>query len=92
MLLTHKLRKSLLEYYYLETFLLMFIYVVIGYAIDPDDVLMIDKDFSFLSIILAIITLFHGISSGIFAMLIFAIVMKYFYIDLNIFTILKSLY
>jgi hypothetical protein len=68
----------------------MFIYVVIGYAIDPDDVLMIDKDFSFLSIILAIITLFHGISSGIFAMLIFAIVMKYFYIDFKYFYYLKE--
>ncbi len=89
--MSKKVREFLFKYAHLETILLMILYVIVGYISSPQDILMIDVDFSFLTIVLAIITLFHGISSGLLAMAIVIIVMHYSYEEFQYFYYLKEL-
>lgn len=79
-----------MEYPYVETTIIMFLYLFIGYIIDPHDVLLINMDFSLLTILLAIITLFHGVSSGFLAMVILAFAIEYFYTEFKYIYYLKE--
>jgi len=76
MLLTSKQREDVFKYAYLETTIIIGSYVGIGYLVNSEDILMFESDFSFVSILLAIITLFHGMSSGVFAIVLIGIAMK----------------
>lgn len=90
MILTHNLRKYFFQYPYIETIFIVMAYLALGYYINPEDMLMLQVDFSFLTIILAIITLFHGISSGLLAMIILAIAMQYGYKESQFFYFLRE--
>ncbi len=85
-----KAKEYFFRYSYIETTIVIVSFLGIGYAIDPEDIFMLNMDFSFLAIILAVITLFHGISSGFLAMLILAIVMHYAYAEFQYFYYLKE--
>ena len=67
------------EYAYLETFTLVFIFLGIGYLINPQDVCMFDSEISFILILLAVITLFHGFENGLFALFLLALAIWLFY-------------
>lgn len=90
MLLSNSLREKFFKYPYIETIFIIAGYLLIGYYVSPDDMLMLKIDFSFLTIVLAIITLFHGISSGLLAMLILAVVTQYGYKEPNFFLFLRE--
>jgi hypothetical protein len=49
------------------------------YTFNPHDVCLLDSKIPYLLIILAVITLFHGFESGMFAMGLIAFIMWYFY-------------
>lgn len=55
------------------------IYLLIGYYTDPEDVCMLKGDLFLLAILMAVITLFHGIVDGLLGMTVIAIAMKLFY-------------
>lgn len=67
------------DYAYLETLIILAIYLGIGYLINPADICMLDGEISYILILLAIITLFHGFENGILAVGIIAFAMWYFY-------------
>ncbi len=70
---------KLKEYAYLETFILVSIYLGIGYIVNPDNICMLNGQVSYILILLSIITLFHGFENGIFALGLIALAMWYFY-------------
>lgn len=67
------------EYAYFETFIIVTAYLVIGYLINPNDICMLNGEVSYILILLAIITLFHGFENGILSITIIAFVMWFFY-------------
>ena len=71
--------KSLHDHSYSETFIILGVYLSIGYLIDPDDICLVNGEVSYILIILAIITLFHGFENGILAIFIIAGAMWAFY-------------
>lgn len=71
--------KKLHDYAYFETIVIVFLYLAIGYIVDPFDICMTSGNIPYMLIILAIITLFHGFESGMIAMGILASAMWYFY-------------
>ncbi|MDQ7066884.1 MAG: hypothetical protein Q9M40_02150 [Sulfurimonas sp.] len=64
------LLKFLHEYAYIETIIMVTMYLGVGYLIDNKDICMLNSDISFILILLAIITLFHGFENGILALTI----------------------
>jgi hypothetical protein len=79
MLLTHKLRLAISYYSYVETGALMAGFFTLGYIIDPHDPALIYSGLAYITFVMSIITLFHGISNGLFAVFGLAAVMKFFY-------------
>ncbi|MDF1878377.1 hypothetical protein JHD46_01845 [Sulfurimonas sp. SAG-AH-194-C20] len=73
------LLKILHEYAYMETIVMVTIYLSIGYLIDNKDICMLNTDVSFILILLSVITLFHGFENGILALSVLAIAMWLFY-------------
>ncbi len=71
--------KKMHDYAYNETIILLAIYLIIGYAINPKDICILNTKIPFLIMLLSIITLFHGFESGVLAIGIIAIVIWYFY-------------
>jgi len=71
--------KFLHAYAYAETFIIVTLYLGIGYLIDPTDICMLDGQISYVLILLAIITLFHGFENGVLTLGIIAIAMWAFY-------------
>jgi hypothetical protein len=67
------------KYAYIETFVIIGLFFLIGYLVSPQDICLLQQDVPYLIIILAIITLFHGFESGFIAMTMVAFVMWYFY-------------
>lgn len=72
-----------IDHSFIETISIVLLYLAVGYLLDPLDILMIHFDFSSLTIVLAIVTLFHGISSGLLAMLLIGITMQYGYSEFH---------
>ncbi len=70
-------------YPYLETTVVLAVYLLIGHAVDPQDPLLFDSSVAYLSILLTIVTLFHGLPSGLLAVAIVGGAMKYFYPDFD---------
>ena len=71
--------KYIHKYAYAETLALVSLFLLIGYYIDPKDIVLLDSDVPYVVIILAIITLFHGFESGVLALTIISLVMWLFY-------------
>jgi len=67
------------EHAYLETFIIVTTYLVLGYLIDPQDICMLNGEISYILILLAIITLFHGFENGVLSMTIIAFAMWFNY-------------
>ena len=67
------------EYAYLETLIIVTAYLFLGYLIDPQDICMLNGQISYILILLAIITLFHGFENGILSMAIIAFAMWFSY-------------
>lgn len=67
------------KYSYLETFVLVVFYLVIGYLIDSKDVCILNGQVSYILILLSIITLFHGFENGLLALGLIGIAMWIFY-------------
>jgi hypothetical protein len=76
MLLTNKIRRQIFRFSYVETISIVFIYLLIGYMVTPDDICMLESGRTFLTILLAIITLFHGVANGLLAIAIIGIAMN----------------
>jgi len=79
MLLTHKFRQVTSKYSYLETLVLIILFCALGYMFDPNDPLLIQNDTIYIIIAMMIITMFHGISNGLFALFLVSIGMIFFY-------------
>ncbi len=71
--------KILHSYAYVETLIIVGIYLLIGFFINPDDICMLNDEISYILILLAIITLFHGFENGVLTLGILAVAMWYFY-------------
>jgi len=67
------------KYVYIETFLILGLFFLLGYFISPNDICFLDQKIPYLIVILALITLFHGFQSGFIAMSMTTFVMWYFY-------------
>jgi len=67
------------EYAYLETLIIVTAYLFLGYLIDPQDICMLNGQISYILILLAIITLFHGFENGILSIAIIAFAMWFSY-------------
>ena len=63
------------KYAYFETVVIVALYLGIGYLIDINDICILKTDISYILILLAVITLFHGFENGMLALGILAIVM-----------------
>ena len=66
-------------YSYFETLLLTFTYLCVGYLLNPSDICIMGGEFSYILILLSIITLFHGFENGMLGVGIVAFAMWYFY-------------
>lgn len=70
-----KIEALLHRYAYIETFVITALYVGIGYFVDNEDPLLLHGQIPYLIILLAVITLFHGMESGVFALTLVTTVM-----------------
>ena len=66
-------------YAYAETLIIVSLYLFVGYLIDPNDICLLDGEVSYILILLAVITLFHGFENGILAVSIIAAAMWFAY-------------
>ncbi len=73
------LLEFLTKHAYTETVIITVLYLILGYMIDPNDVCMVEKDAPYLIMFLAVITLFHGLESGILSLTIITVTMWFFY-------------
>ena len=67
------------DYSYAETLVIIAVYLIVGYLIDPTDVCILNGDISYILILLSVITLFHGFENGILTVAILAVAMWFFY-------------
>ena len=73
------LLKKLHDYAYVESLIIILIYLTAGYVIDPDDICLINGEVSYILILLAVVTLFHGFESGMLTTGVLALALWYFY-------------
>ena len=71
--------ESIHKYAYLETLSITILYLGIGYLLDPGDICLLNSQVSFMLIIIAIITLFHGFENGLLSVGVFTFAMWFFY-------------
>lgn len=67
------------DYAYVETLIIVGLYLGVGYLIDPTDICILHAQISYILILLTIITLFHGFENGVLTLSILAFAMWYFY-------------
>jgi len=79
MLLSNKARELFAPYPYIETILIISLYLSIGFWVDPKDICMLESPLLPMTIMLAVVTLFHGASSGLLAIAAMGIAMKFTY-------------
>lgn len=72
-------REYVQKYAYLETLIIVTLYLFIGFLINPDDICLLGYKVPYLVILLAVITLFHGFENGIFAVSVISLVIWTFY-------------
>ncbi len=70
-----KIEALLHRYAYIETFVITILYAGVGYFIDKSDPLLLHGQVPYLIILLALITLFHGMESGVLALTLVTVVM-----------------
>jgi hypothetical protein len=58
------------DYAYFETIVIVSAYLLIGYLIDPNDICIFNSQISYVLILLAVITLFHGFENGMLTLAI----------------------
>jgi len=83
MLLSNKARQAVASYPYLETIVIVALYLGIGYLNNPEDICMLKSPLLPMTIMLAVITLFHGITSGLFGIAVMGAVMKFSYAEFH---------
>jgi len=71
--------EKLRQFAYFETILITCSYLFLGYMIDPDDICITQGSFSYMLVLLAVITLFHGFEKGMVAIAILAFGMYWGY-------------
>ena len=64
---------------YIETLVILFSYLLVGWLINPDDICILNGQISYILILLSVITLFHGFETGLLSISILAIFMWFFY-------------
>ncbi len=90
MLVRNHYRKKLTAgYSFLETALIVAFFLAMGYWNDPDDICMLHTPFSPVVVILAIVTLFHGITNGLFAFGAIGVAMKLAYAEFDLYRFLE---
>ena len=67
------------RYAYFETSIIVTLYLAFGFLVDSSDVCILDGEISYILILLAVITLFHGFENGILAVGMLAVAMWLFY-------------
>ena len=67
------------DYAYFETITIVTFYLLVGYAIDDQNICILNSDISYILILLAVITLFHGFENGMLALSIIAFTMWFAY-------------
>ncbi|WP_304544927.1 PelD GGDEF domain-containing protein [Sulfurimonas microaerophilic] len=72
-------REYIHKYAYIETLILVTLYVAIGYLINSEDPCLLSYKVPYLVILLAVITLFHGFENGVFAVSIISLTIWIFY-------------
>jgi len=77
--LKEKILQKIVQYSYLETVVIVFAYLGIGYAINPNDICILNGEVLYALIVLSMLTLFHGFENGMLAVAIIAIAMWLFY-------------
>ena len=60
---------------YIETIVIVILYVAIGYLVDHEDPLLLEGQIPYLIVLLAVLTLFHGMESGVLALTLVTLVM-----------------
>lgn len=73
------IREYIQQYAYVETLIIVTLYISMGYLINPDDLCLLNYKVPYLVILLAVITLFHGFENGIFAVSIISLMIWAFY-------------
>jgi len=72
---------KLQKYAYIETFSIVAVFLLLGYLFNPQDICFVHTQISFVLIILAIITLFHGFENGLIAIGMVSVAMWLFYTE-----------
>ena len=67
------------RYAYIETLIVTALYIAFGYFIDPADPLLLQGQIPYLLVLLAVMTLFHGMESGVLALTLLTLVMWGYY-------------
>ena len=70
---------TLQKYAYVETFVLVALFLGFGYLVNAQDVCMFGSSIPFMLILLSVITLFHGFENGLFALGLLALAIWLFY-------------
>jgi polysaccharide biosynthesis protein PelD len=73
------IREIVQKYAYVETLIIVTLYLTVGYLINPQDICLLNYKVPYLIVLLAIITLFHGFENGVFAVSIISFVIWIFY-------------
>ena len=71
--------KKMQKYSYLETVVIVTIFLLVGYSTTPNDICLIQQKIPYLIFLLSVLTLFHGFESGFIAMGILSGAMWLFY-------------
>lgn len=74
-----RLIKKIKKHAYLETVVIITIFLLVGYLTTPNDICLIQQKIPYLIVVLSILTLFHGFESGFIAMGILSAAMWLFY-------------
>lgn len=69
------------KYAYIETFSIVGVFLLFGYLFNPQDICFVHTQVSFVLIILAVITLFHGFENGLIAIGMISVSMWLFYAE-----------
>ncbi|MDD2567921.1 MAG: PelD GGDEF domain-containing protein [Thiovulaceae bacterium] len=75
----HELMQRLQDFAYFETVFITLLYLLIGYIINPEDICITQSHISYMVVLLALITLFHGFEKGMLATGILALAMWFSY-------------
>ena len=67
------------QYAYVETLIIVTLYLGAGYLINPQDICFLNSEVPYILILISIITLFHGFENGLISIGILSLAMWFFY-------------